>query len=284
MDKIKVIEELAINNWSDIISIPKYYNSSSTINASEEPTLFFNNKLVEFLTECGVENVKYKDNCIWIFGIPINFYFTYNASTSYNGYLNCVVSSLLSIWIGTSKTNTPFIINGSTARFRFRLLGNEKQGFYLVVMKYPESSTLSESFGFGIFKGVNVINNHNIVIIGGANNNSYTSISNRGQFQVFEFNDDGTFQVKNTLLNKDNTYGENLNLRTSPSDFNQSSNNFPLIEWMPAIYKITNCYCYPTNSKMPVGVPVGAEGQTFIKMGDNVYYKEATGPYIKCNN
>ncbi len=263
MDRIKSFSGSVSSNTSETIN--KSYGISSgtlaTERISRERTDVLNNALVEFLGECGVD-VNYDGNYLWINGAPVTFYFYQN----YNHYSCCFPFNTTAI-AGSTSTTDIFNTNGLDYNFKVRLLGEPTTAFILVISRNYTTPSFSQAFGF--FKAANIIN--------GKNSRLYTYNSFNA---IYAVDLDGEGLPIN--IGRGTSGGVTPYLNLLPADYSNNAGKYPLVEWNPAIFKAEGC-CYGlTNSPLPNGNSVTSDAQTFIRLGEDIYYVSYNGPLIKC--
>ena len=258
MDRIKIFSGSVSSNT--IETIDKSYGTSATEKISRERTDVLNYALEEFLNECGVD-VNYDGNYLWINGVPVVFYFYQN----YYYYSCCFPFN--STAIVTGSTTTTDIFNGNNYNFKIRLLGEPTGAFYLVISRNYAAPTFSQVFGF--FKATNFINERNSRLFRyGTNLNIY----------AIDLDDDGS----PIDIGRNTAAGITCDLNILAVDYSNNADKYPLVEWNPAIFKAEGCYYGLPNSPLPAAAAQTSDAQTFIKLGDDTYYRSYNGPLIKC--
>lgn len=261
MDRIKLYSG-SISEDTETKTIKQYYGATTNISIKKSKTELLNNKLLEFLTECGVD-VEYDGNFLWINNIPMTFYFSgayayfFSYSPFYTTYL-----------YGTSAFTTVF--NGMNYKFNVRLLGEPKASFALLISTNYASPTFSNAFAVAFYKAKNIISNKDARVYGKYGESTPKLAS-------FDLNDGTPVDIgRATPTNIQYT------LSTYASDFTNNINKYPLVEWIPDIFKISGCYYNLQNDPLPKGMGSGSDAQTFIKIGEDVYFRTIYGPLIKC--
>lgn len=260
MDRIKIFSGSITKNTSEIINRP--YGVSSTENISRERTDILNNALVDFLNECGAE-VNYDGKFLWIHRIPITFSFYQN----YNYYGCYFPFDTKAVVMSTTATDI-FHSNGLDYNFKVRLLGEPTRAFFLIISRNYQTPVFSTVFAF--FKATNIIN--------GRESRLYNFGGNISTLCAIDLDDAGL------PVNIDRNQHKNVvyNLNTDSADYSNNAGKYPLVEWNPAIFKVEGCYFGLPNSPLPAGTAMTSDGQTFLKLGDDTYYRPYTGPLIKC--
>lgn len=260
MDRIKSFSGSVSSNTSEKIN--KSYGMSVTESISRERTDILNNALVEFLDECGV-NANYDGNYLWINGAPVTFYFY----QSYNHY-QCHFPFNTNAIAGSTSTTDIFNTNGLDYNFKVRLLGEPTAAFLLIISRGYTTPSFNQAFGF--FKAKNIMNERSSRIFSyGSNFNSIYAI---------DLDDEGL----PVNIGRGTVSGVTSCLNLIPADYSNNAGKYPLIEWNPAIFKAEGCYYGLTNSPLPNGNSVTSDAQTFIRLGEDVYYVSYSGPLIKC--
>lgn len=261
MDRIKSFSGSVSSNTSEKIN--KSYGMSVTESISREKTDILNNALVEFLDECGVD-VNYDGNYLWINGVPVTFYFYQNYI-----YYGCFFPFNATAVVAGSQTTTDiFHTNGLDYNFKVRLLGEPTRAFYLIISRGYGTPSFNQSFRF--IKAKNIMN--------GRNSRIYSYGSNFNSIYAIDLDDEGLpVDIGRGTVNSVTSC---LNL--IPADYSNNAGKYPLVEWNPAIFKAEGC-CYGlTNSPLPNGNSVTSDAQTFIRLGEDIYYVSYNGPLIKC--
>ncbi len=264
MDRIKSFSGSISSSTSETIN--KSYGISSgtlaTEKISRERTDVLNNALVEFLGECGVD-VNYDGNYLWINGAPVTFYFYQN-----NNYYSCFFAfNTTAVVAGSASSTDIFNTNGLDYNFKVRLLGEPTTAFILVISRNYTTPSFVQAFGF--FKATNIIN--------GKNSRFFTWGSFNGIYAI-DLNDKGL----PIDIGRSSSCGVTPYLNLLPADYSNNAGKYPLVEWNPAIFKAEGCYYGLRNSPLPDGSPLAGDAQTFIRLGEDVYYVSYNGPLIKC--
>lgn len=79
MELEKVYQGTIAQNTAKTITMS--YGMTNTVSVSQQKTEVLNNALVDILTEAGVD-CEYKNNFLWVYGVPFGFYIY----TNYNYY------------------------------------------------------------------------------------------------------------------------------------------------------------------------------------------------------
>ena len=262
MDRIKLFSGTVSTNTTE--NIKNSYGMSQTTTINRERTDVLNNALVEFLDECGVE-VKYDGNYLWINGVPIVFHFYQNYC-----FYSCYFPFNSTAVVKGSSTTTDIFDNNNNYNFKVRLLGEPTRAFYLVISRNCTSPAFNQVFGF--FKAINFLSGRESVLYRyGASLTIYAVDIDKDGLPV-----DIGRNTENAIAS--------CNLNIISADYSNNPDKYPLVEWTPAIFKVEGCYYGLPNSPLPSASGQTADAQTFIKLGDEVYYMSYQGPLIKCTS
>ena len=261
-----------VKNYSGTISedtatkaVKQYYGATSNTTAKKGKTELLNNKIQEFLTECGAES-RYDGEFLWINGVPMVFCFSgasnyYTASTPFNA----------SIFFNNSNYTTVF--SGINYNFKMRLLGEPTVAFVLLISTNYTAPTFNNGFNMAFYKAEDILSGRESRIYW----NTGTSSGGKYAAAVIGLEDNGT----PVNIGRNTAQGMNSRLDTIADDFNNNKNRFPLVEWMPNFFKVSGCYYDLVNDPLPKASNTNADAQTFIKIGGNVYYRQYLGPLLR---
>ena len=253
-----------VKNYSGTISedtatktVKQYYGiATSNYTAKKSKTELLNNKIREFLTECGAD-AKHDGDFLWINGVPMTFLF---GSTN---YYSCFVPFQSTAFLGNANYST--IFSGVNYNFKLRLLGEPTSAFVLLISTNYTTPTFNNGFNMTFYKAENILSGRESRIYGQAAFSSNTFIS----FRAIDLEDDGS----PVDIGRSAASAIPFRLETLAVDFNNNKNRFPLVEWMPNFFKVSGCYYDLVNDPLPKASNVYLDSQTFIKIGGNVYYK-----------
>ncbi|MBD5461523.1 MAG: hypothetical protein HDR24_00460 [Lachnospiraceae bacterium] len=261
MDRIKLFSGTVSTDTTEKINGP-YGIPSSTVAIHRGKTDILNKALAEFLDECGAD-AKYDGNYLWINGVPILFY---SYQTTY--YVCYFPFNSTAIIAGTATTTD--IFDGNDYNFKVRLLGEPTRSFYLVISRNYKTPSFNQVFSF--FKATNFINGRDSRIY------KYGTVKGGNAFAI-DLNDDG---VPMDIGRSAAATGFTWKLNTCSDDYKYNPNKYPLVEWNPAIFKVEGCYYGLSNSPLPTASSATADGQTFIRLGDDTFYICYDEVLIKC--
>lgn len=263
MDKLKFYSG-SITEDTDTKYIKSYYGATSNTSVKKSKTELLNNSLLEFLTECGVD-AEYDGNFLWINNVPMTFYFTGS---------NVYFSNFFPFNSTAQYSNASYtaIFNGLNYNFKVRLLGEPTTAFSLFILTgYASPAFNTNGFMVVFYKAENILNKRNARMYG------KTTTSNH-QLASFDLDNEG-IPIDTGRSGMTNTV---YKLNTYAVDFANNRDKYPLVEWMPDIFKVNGCYYNLQNDPLPQASGTSSDAQTFIKIGENVYYRPIYGPFIKC--
>lgn len=264
MDRIKLYSG-SISEDTETKKISQYYGSAtSNLAVKKSKTELLNNKLLEFITECGAD-AKYDGNFLWINGVPMTFYFigTYV-------YFNNFFPFNSTVQYNNASYTT--IFSGLNYNFKVRLLGEPTTAFVLLISSnYAAPAFSTNGFMVAFYKAENIINKRGARMYGKAATASH-------QLASFDLDSEG-LPVDTGRSGMTNVV---YKLNTYAADFTNNRNKYPLAEWMPDIFKVNGCYYNLQNDPLPQAAGAIADAQTFIKMGGDIYFRPIYGPFIKC--
>ena len=155
----------------------------------------------------------------------------------------------------------------STLSYLTLTLGEPTTAFILVISRNYTTPSFRQAFGF--FKATNIINGKN------------SRLYNCGAFNAIyaiDLDDEGLpIDIGRSTVNT-----ASYKLDSIPADYSNNAGKYPLVEWHPAIFKAEGCYYGLFNSPLPNGSSPTSDAQTFIRLGEDVYYVSHNGPLIKC--
>lgn len=262
-----------VKNYSGTISedtatkvVKQYYGATSNITAKKSKTELLNDKIQEFLAECGAE-ARYDGEFLWINGVPVVFYF-FGTSNYYSCYLPFNSSVFL------SNANYTSVFSGMNYNFKLRLLGEPTSAFVLLVSTNYTTPTFNNGFNMAFYKAENILSGRESRLYWGTG----TTAGSKYAIAAIDLEDNGS----PVGIGRNTANAMNDRLDTIAADFDNNKNRFPLVEWMPNFFKVSGCYYDLLNDPLPKATSVYADAQTFIKVGGNVYYRQARGPLIRC--
>ena len=263
MDRVKLYSG-SISEDTATKTVKQYYGGTSSPTAKKSKTELLNNKLLEFLVECGAD-AKYDGLFLWINGVPVTFYFTGS-----NSYFTCYFPfSSTALFSNTTYTT---VFSGMNYNFKLRLLGEPTTAFILFISSnYASPGFSSNGFIVAFYKAENILSKRNARMYG------KTTTSNH-QLASFDLDSEGI----PIDIGRSGMINTVYKLNTYAVDFTNNRNKYPLTEWMPDIFKVNGCYYNLQNDPLPQAAGAAADAQTFIKMGGYVYFRSIYGPFIKC--
>lgn len=264
MDRVKLYSG-SISEDTATKTIKQYYGAAtSNLAVKKSKTELLNNKLLEFLTECGAD-AKYDGNFLWINGVPMTFYFT----GTYVYYTNYFPFNSSAQYNNTSYTS---VFSGLNYNFKVRLLGEPATAFVLLIStNYASPVFNTNGFAVVFYKAENIINKKEARLYGKCGGTTHTLAS-------FDLDSDGS----PVNIGRSTPTNVQYTLITYAPDFTSNINKYPLVEWMPDIFKVSGCCYNLQNDPLPKEVNINSDPQTFIKIGGNVYFRLYHGPFIKC--
>lgn len=263
MDRIKIYSGM-ITEDSATKSVKMYYGATSNTLVKKGKTEMLNGKLLEFLNDCGGE-AEYDGNFLWINGVPVTLLFT-GTNSFFAGYYpfnsNMQYGS-------DSSTN---IFNGLNYNFKVRLLGEPTTAFFLLIStNYASPAFNQNGFVMVFYKAENILNGREARLYG-------KSFSGNHLLGAFDLDDDGL----PTDIGRGDTRSTSYKLYTYAQDFEKNRDKYPLVEWMPDIFKVSGCYYNLQVDPLPQGANIVSDAQVFLKIGENICYRPQYGPFIKC--
>lgn len=262
MDRLKFYNG-SISEDSATISINQRYGGTSKVNAKKSKTELLNNILCGFLLECGA-NASYDGNYLWINKVPVVLYFLSSNAffTSYHPFNNSPSAA--------GSTSTTDIFNGMNYHFKVRLLGEPTTAFVLLISHNFNSPVfVVNGANFTFYKAENIINKRESVVYGWGNTDNVAAI---------DLDEEGNpVNIGRNILT-----ASRFRLNTLVNDFSNNKDKFPLVEVISGIFKLEGCFCDLQNSPLPNASSLNNDAQTFVKLGDGVYYRYINGPLIRC--
>jgi len=259
MDMIKTYSG-SISDISSTKTIKPCYGVDSTSTVKKEHTELLNSKLVEFLTECGVD-AQYDGNYLWVNGYPICFYFQQVYYLYSPPFLNKPN--------GGSSYTTIFDSNGKY-NFRLRLFGNPKIAFTLLISGNITSLAFNSVGIFKFVKGINIMN--------GRQGRLFTDGASYSGLYAIELDEDGT-PIDTGHASSRITFND---INSLAVDFTNNVNIIPLVDLIVGIYKLSGCYMNLRNDSFPKPASLYADAQVFLKINNEIYCRDYSLGFIKC--
>ncbi len=259
MDRIKTYSGNVTKSSSSTTIYP-YYGLAKSSWMDENYTTLFNTKLVEFLTECGVD-AKYDGTHLWVNGYPICFWIQ---TTIYN-----IGLPFYNLNVSVSASTASIFDSNGNYNFRLRLYGNPKSAFTLLISGNITSLAFNSAGVFKFIKGINIMN-------GKQGRLFCTSIYS--SLYAIDLDEDGT------PINAGRA-SETSSIRSLDSlavDFANNVNIIPLVDLVVGIHKLSECYRNITNDSFPKPASSYADAQVFLKINNEIYCRDYVLGFIKC--
>lgn len=233
---------------------------SATVVVNVEKTDLLNQKIVEFLQECGVSDVVYyqisgssdsKKGNLFIYGTPFQFYVlgtnTYFTATSGNSF---------SIISGSSSTTICF--SGTNYSIRICIVGNPLSSFGFAIGSTSYGGS-AYSMGFlMVYKVQSLVDNSYWTFI---------QLATQTTSNLWLTKSDGTRPYNSALVTGLND-ASNTNIATSV--MNLFSNKYPLIPKFYSFFRLIDCYSFISSQALGSYYPAPATSY-FAKIGDDTY-------------
>lgn len=243
------------------------YGNTTKIYKNIDRTNMFNNAIVEFLTECGVD-VKYENDLCWINNFPVLFVFA-------GSNLFCSVSfpfasgSTYDYNSANTSGNTQFDSSGNY-KFKLAFDGNPNGSFILRISNNYTNPTFYSSAIIYFFKTKDRLANKEV--FGTSITSRVASNTNANLYlKVFGKDSDGKpvdiyDRTKNRTVTK--------LLLTESVDFSANSGKLPLMNDYSGVFVLEDVYCYPTNSGLEGTTDANNDSMVEVQIGNKKYVSD----------
>lgn len=244
---------------------------STTVTVNVERTDLLNQKIVDFLQECGVSDVVYyeingssdsRKGNLFIYGTPFQFYIV-GTSTYF-----AVTSGSFTIMSGSGSTTVCF--NGNQYSIRICIVGNPLSSFGFSIGSTSYGGTSYSMPFLMVYKLQSVVDNSYWTFIQPAT----ATTSN-----LWLTKSDGT-RPYNSALTTGLSDASNLNMISGI--MNLFPNKYPLIPKFYSFFRLIDCYSFVSTQALGSYYPTPATSY-FAKIGNDTYLlNNYHGILLKC--